>query len=135
MGTNFLNKIYISFVGSVQMPYYMAGSQDVPEHIKMKVEKATSSMIESGFYQFYEGFAMFITKLLAKNLPSIEADDDEWRALTVDNLKAPLIFCLCLMGFAWFVFILEILIHKIKMMKTPNKIYKPSVRSENQTVD
>lgn len=113
----------------------MAGSRNVPEHMRSKIDKATSSMIEHGFYQFYEGFAMLISKLLAQKLGNIEMDDDEWRALTFDNLKAPLMFCLYLIGFAWFVFILEILIHKIKMTKTRHKINKPSVQTDNQTID
>lgn len=116
------------------MPFYMAGSRDVPDHMRRKIDNATRSMIEHGLYQFYEGFSVLIMKLVAQKMESTELDNDEWRALTVDNLKAPLIFCTYIICFAWLVFVFEIIIYKIRKMKTQATTNNSTVHSDNLTV-
>lgn len=70
-------------------------------------------MVENGLYRFYETIIKFLTQLRAQKI--LQADDEHFRALTINDLKGPLVFCTILLTFAGFIFILEILIKKFKM--------------------
>lgn len=84
--------------------------------MKEKINKVTSLMVECGFIRFYEAFASFLINMRKQKLSKAE-DDDDFRVLAIDDLKGPLMFCMYLMGFAWFVFLLEIIIRKLKMRR------------------
>lgn len=76
--------------------------------MKARIDETTSSMFESGLHRFYVTFTHFLTNLRAQKL--LDAEDESFRALNMNDLKRPLIFCSCLLAFAWFIFILEALI-------------------------
>lgn len=86
--------------------------QYVSERMKNRIDETTSSMFESGIHRFYVTFTQFLTNLRAQKL--LEAEDESFRALNMDDLKGPLVFCSGLLAFAWFVFILEALIKWLK---------------------
>lgn len=72
-------------------------------------------MIESGLLQFYQTFSAFITKLLKQKIA--KAENDNFHILEIDDLKGPLIFCCYLLGIAWTVLFLEIIIRKYYALK------------------
>lgn len=80
--------------------------------MKKMIDKTTSSMTDNGLYQFYKSFTVFLMKLRAEKLSN--AEEDDFRALTFDELRGPLIFCVYLVGFAWIIFLAEIIIIKLK---------------------
>lgn len=88
----------------------MASDQHVPERLKSKIDESTLSMTENGLHQFYKKFAEFLTELCAEKL--LQAEDETIRVLTLNDLKAPLIFCSSLFGFALVVFLIEVIYFK-----------------------
>lgn len=71
-------------------------------------------MTENGLHRFFEKYTEFLTKLRS-NLrveKLLQAEDEEIHVLTINDLKAPLIFCSSLFGFALFVFLIEVIYFK-----------------------
>lgn len=102
-------------LGSLQVPFYIdGGSRDVPTPLKNKINKATSKFIENGLLHFYERFSLFIMDLQIQKLElDDDVNDDKFHALTMENLKIPVIFCSCLIGFAIFIIVLEIVVQGV----------------------
>lgn len=84
----------------------MESNQLVPERMKNKIYKITSTLMESGIYRFFERLNTFLEKIRAQKLEN--AEEDDFRALTMGDLRGPLICCSYLLGFAGFVFLLEL---------------------------
>lgn len=78
----------------------------------MNLDRTTSLIIESGFLRFFNTFSEFLTDVQDHILSN--AEDDEFRLLNLNDLRGPLTFCLYLISFAWLVFILEVIINKLK---------------------
>lgn len=55
-----------------------------------RINKATISMIENGFYTFYKSFAKMLEEFVCEKFNQMY-DDDGAVALTVEQLKIPLI--------------------------------------------
>lgn len=78
-----------------------------------KFDESIRSMVESGLCWFYESFIKYLTQLRAQKI--LQADDEHFRALSINDLKGPLVFCSAALIFAWLIFILEIWIKKFKL--------------------
>lgn len=83
------------------------------ERTLKKIDKVTSSMMSSGLYQFYISFAEYKQKL-AERVKSAQDEDDNFRALTMDQLKRPMLFIFGLWSLAVVIFIMEHIISKWK---------------------
>lgn len=100
------------FEGSLQTSYSLASEQHIPERMKKMIDETTSSMTENGLHYFYKSFTSFLQKLRVEELSDAEKDDFE--ALNVDELRAPLIFCCYLAGFSVLLFLVEMIVSKFK---------------------
>lgn len=69
-------------------------------------------MMESGFYQFYISLADFMEKFVQR-AEEMYLDDD-FQALSMDQLRRPMIIFISLYAMAIIVFILEIIVVKLK---------------------
>lgn len=70
-------------------------------------------MMESGLYQFYTTLAAFKLKLMERSFWSDDDDDDDdMQALTVQQLKRPMILLFCLWAVAKAIFIAEMIVSK-----------------------
>lgn len=93
--------------------YYLGSDHYVPERIASKIDSATSSFIENGLYKFYKSLDKF-TQKLSKRMESSQTDDDDIQALSMEQLKRPMIFISCLWGLAMVLFIGEFIIFKLR---------------------
>lgn len=75
-----------------------------------KIEKATSSMMESGLYAFYMSLNSFKQQCMERI--HLDETNDEFRALTAEQLKRPLLLVFALWTFALIIFISEHIILK-----------------------
>lgn len=86
-------------------------SQDlIPSRYRKKFNKVTSSMIESGLYRFYTSFADYKFKL-RRRIHSSE-DDENFQALTIQQLRRPMVLIFGLWTLSIVVFIAEHIFHK-----------------------
>lgn len=70
-------------------------------------------MIESGLRRFYEQFAQFLVDLRIQKV--LNAQNDDSHVINLDDLRGPLILCSFLMVVAGIVFLVEVIIHKLKL--------------------
>lgn len=75
--------------------------------------------MESGLFKFYSSFVEFKEKFSQQML--MNHDDDDFKALTMQQLKRPTIFFLTLCGFAIIIFILEIIISSWENRRGENR--------------
>lgn len=110
----FDSKILIHFIvqGAVVAQYFIQSDHYVPESTKMKIDQTTSSMMEYGFHRFYLSFAAYKEKLSDRLRPS--SDDDDFRPLTIEQLKRPLVVILYIMMMSAVIFVAEVVISKCK---------------------
>lgn len=95
------------------MQSYLQSEYYVPERILEEINEATSSMMASGLHQFYTSLATFKNNLVERAYSIV--DDDCTEALTMEQLKRPLILLFCLWGVALIVFIGESIVSKWKL--------------------
>lgn len=86
----------------------MTANEYVPKRMINKIDRAAESMMENGLHRFYESLTTFMTKIQANKLSANQSDHSEIHALTVDDLRGPLIFCSYLLAFIGFIFLLEL---------------------------
>lgn len=101
----------------------MGTSEHVPERVLQKIDKTTSAMMESGLYPFYSSFSEFLSEFRMKQILNDDADDAY--ALTMEHLKIPLVIYLSLISFAFIIFIIELIVYKVK------KIYRQRNRTSS----
>lgn len=77
------------------------------------IDEATNLMIESGLHQFYTSFTDFKRKLTERHdVIKPDEDGDDVQAMTLEQLRRPMILTLCLCGVAAVILIVEILVVK-----------------------
>lgn len=76
-----------------------------------KVDKTTSSMMENGLSQFFLSFTEFKRKILHRANSDAE-DDDDFKAMSFEQLKRPLILLFGICGMAIVIFIVEVIIFR-----------------------
>lgn len=114
---NWLNSwvLFSSFIhplGFVSSQFYLQSEHYVPDRMLKKIDRATGSMMENGLHEFYTSLASFKMKLILRIYSMVEHED--FRALSVEQLKRPLILLFCLSAAAMIIFIAEIIISKWK---------------------
>lgn len=103
--------------GPLQWPYYLTSNKYVPERMKNKIDKRTSSIMENGLHQFYENLSAYLEKLRAQKLLNSEEDDGNNHAINMGDLKSALMFCAYVLMFAWFMLLLEVIMYKQQMRR------------------
>lgn len=83
----------------------MQSDHYVPERMLNKIDKMTNSMMENGMNQFYLSFTTFQRKLFGRAF--VKPDEDDSQALSMSQLKRPMIVLLGLLGVAVIVFVAE----------------------------
>lgn len=96
----------------MQVPYFVMSEHHIPDLIKDKIDQITSSMTENGLHSFFKQLTKYLTNLQTKKLSNA---DEDFRALTMEDLNAPITVCLYLLGFALIVFTVEVIIYRIRM--------------------
>lgn len=92
--------------------FHLESSHYVPERVLRKIDETTYSMMEHGFYQFYLSLAEFKEKFVQR-VEQMHLDDD-FSALSMDQLQRPLKILFCLWGLAAVILVLEIIVSKWK---------------------
>lgn len=74
--------------------------------------------MESGLYKFYDTFTDFWMRMQVQkhSANNTEHSDMKIHALTMNDLEGPLIFCSYLLVLVWCIFIIELIVIKIKML-------------------
>lgn len=114
----------ILFPGSVPNSNYLESDQYIPERIKDKINRKTNFIMENGLEEFFSSFSSF-SENLQNNMSPLDEDGDrdyydddddadDIQALTVENLRGPMIMVLCLSAFSCFIFLIEILVFELK---------------------
>lgn len=97
-------------LGSTHAQFFLESDHHVPERIIKRLDHATSSMVENGLHKFYLSLAIFKQKLIDRAY--LEQIDDDSQALTIEQLKRPMIVLFYLWGTATIIFICEMTIFK-----------------------
>lgn len=80
-----------------------------------KINKAISSIMENGLFQFYTNFGAFQEKLDAREILGDEAPI--FQPVPLESLQRPIKLILCLYGVALCLFLMEMMVHKWKNRK------------------
>lgn len=113
---------------SVSLPLrnFLKGDQYIPERMRNKFNKKMSFMMENGLQRFYESYGEYLEKLreITSSLEKDDGndnyenfDDEDFQALTMDNVRGPMILALCLFAFSCAIFAVEIIVFKLKQRR------------------
>lgn len=104
--------------GSVGSSFYLESDHYVSDRLIKNINKATSSMIESGLHSFYMSLNSFKQQFIERAYFS--QTDDAFQALTTQQLKRPMILVFYLWATAVIVFIAEALVSKWNQWRNQN---------------
>lgn len=96
--------------GALNAQFYLESHHLVSDRTVKKINKATNSMMESGFFKFYMSMTSFTQKLIERAY--LDRNDDEFRALEFNQLRRPLILLIGLWGFTTIILMVEIIVFK-----------------------
>lgn len=100
-------------------PYYLTSKKYVPERLKQKIDMTTNSMMENGLHQFYKSFSTFLMDLIEnRNFNQDNNDEDNIQALTMEQLKIPLIIFIVLLGLSSIVFVIEVIVYHFNRLRS-----------------
>lgn len=102
----------MNILGSVNFKYMLASDQYIPEGTKRVIDKVGISIVESGLFVFYKRFARFISQFRTKQILSDESE--KAHAVTMNQLKIPLIIYFIVVGLACIIFIVEEIVYSMK---------------------
>lgn len=108
-----LKLICIRILGSLPYGYYLESNKYVPERMLNSIDKKSSAMMASGLHQLYIKYGEFVSEMHSK-IEHREDENDDEQALTMDQIKRPLILVFYLWGITLVVFIIENLVYYIK---------------------
>lgn len=109
---------FFCLIGAINSRYYLESDEYVPERILKKIDKTTSSMIESGFHKFFSSFWAFTEKIASIKLRNPE--NYIFQALTIKQLIRIVILLLYLLSISSIFFAFEVIIHKWNRSRNPN---------------
>lgn len=124
--SNYLSNLCI-LLGFLLSPYILTGYKYASQKTIKKIDKLTSSLMESGLDRFYESFANFLFNLYSRNI-SKQAEND-MHPMNITFMRGPLILYFCLLGFASVIFIIEIIGHNFIKLRSRRRIYQLQNRS------
>lgn len=99
------------FIGGIATYYYYQSDRYIPDRMLERIEKASSSMMENGLYQFFTSFVAFQRKLFEQSYNS-KSDEDDMLPLTFEQLIRPLFLVFSLWGISIVIFAIEIMVYK-----------------------
>lgn len=111
----------IFFKGSIPYAFNLKTNEHVPERMIKRINKATVSMIENGLQQFYKSFGIFLEEFMREKLNRMHNDDDA-AALTMGQLKIPLIIYFILLSMASILLAIEIIVHRVNKWRSRQRI-------------
>lgn len=100
------------FSGAVPSTFYLNSVGYVSDRLLTRINKFTSSVMQSGINRFYVSYTRFKRNILERAY--LDDENDNFHALTADQLKRPMILVFCLWGVALIVFIAEIAVSKYR---------------------
>lgn len=82
--------------------------------------------MENGLHQFYQSFSTFLMDLIDnRNLHhDVNDDDDDIQALTMEQLKIPLIIFIVLLGLASVVFLIEVIVYHFNRLRNRRIVHR-----------
>lgn len=99
--------------GAINTHFYLETKHQVSRRVFEKIDRATSFMMQSGLYRFYNSLAEYDWKLSGQENSSARKNDgDELQAVTMEQFKRPLMLLLSVWGIVVAIFIGEILVSK-----------------------
>lgn len=101
-----------SFSDAINSSFFLVSDHYVTERLSKIINKATSLMIEHGLYSFFTSINDFKRNILFRENSNHDDIDDDDRALTLEQLKRPIILIVCLWTAALFAFVVEVIIDK-----------------------
>lgn len=112
-------------LGSLPDHYFLTSDRYVSKRIIAEINKITSSMMENGFYTFYESFGAFVLSLRGKN--SSKEDSEEFLPLTLHHMTAPLQIMANKVAFAIFALLAERIISRFRQRRNQLRIQPSTV--------
>lgn len=106
----FFSQYFRWILGSTHAQFHLESDHYVTDRTIKKLDQTTSFMVENGIHKFYLSLAIFKQKLIDRAY--LEQIDDDFQALTVEQLKRPMILLFYLWGMATIIFIAEMTIFK-----------------------
>lgn len=106
--------------GAVGSPFYLESDHYVSNRLLDRIDKMTSSMMESGLHAFYMSLNSFKQQFFERAYFS--QTDDEFRALTTQQLKRPMILIFGLWVLAVVVFMGEVCVIRWNQWRGRNRI-------------
>lgn len=95
-------------VGSIISPFFLESDHYIADRTMKMIDKTTSSMMENGLFKFYTSLASFKQKFIERN----SQHENDFQALSMNELKRPMKLLLGLCAFATFIFLFEFAISK-----------------------
>lgn len=117
---NFINNInllnfwndFSHTLDEINSQFVLESNHYVTERLLKKIDRLTSSMIENGLHQYFAA-----TDAFKRNFHDIEysnVKDEEFKELTIDQLKRPMILMVGLVILATVILIIQIIVFKLK---------------------
>lgn len=97
-------------LGALPTQYHLESNNYVSERVQKRMDISTSWMIESGIRSFYVSFSEYLMEIIAR-MQNIQQINEVDAVLTMEQLWRPLKLVFYLLGLAFIVFIVEILVH------------------------
>lgn len=120
---NLINKIDLSnlwndfshTLDEISSQFALDSNHYVTERLVRKIDGLTSLMIENGLNEYFASMDAF--KRNFHDMKYSRVKDEEFKELTIDQLKRPMILMVGLLIFATVIFIIQIIVSKLKSFK------------------
>lgn len=97
---------FFLFEGIVQSQYFLESDHHPSDRTVEKIDRITAEMLENGLYRFYLSMATYKQQLNKRAYLS-QNTDNHAMALTLDQMKRPLIIYLSVLATAMIIFVIE----------------------------
>lgn len=103
----------------ISSSFYLKSSHYVPVRLRDEIDEKTIWLMENGLYHFFNTFTEFLMnmrsqKVLQHDEDILDIDDGDIPAITFQQLKRPFLLFFSCLGVALIVFIIEVIVSKIK---------------------
>lgn len=108
--------LLVFITGTFKTANFLKSDEYIPERMVNKIDETTSSMMENGLYNFYKSFYTFMLELRQSKILKQNGHNDE-KGLTMDQMMFPFILYLVCLSICLIVFLIEIIVFKLKNRK------------------
>lgn len=119
-------------LGSLPSAFNLQSTEYVPQRMVQQINKAVVSMIESGLFKFYTSFTVFMEGFIVDKFNQMQENGAV--ALTMDQMKIPLIICFVLLVLASALLAIEITVYRVKIWSNRRQICNEIVVNQRQDV-